>query len=164
MAFAAVPGAIPGALPVAMGFISASGDWLAPGAWYLFLILFIWQMPHFWALALRYREDYSQGGFPTLPVALGEPKTLYNIRIWLLAYVGVWLLLPLFFHVHSVMLVIILLGSVFLVWTLRRYERQPHTLRWLEFFLAVNFSLILFLIILGIDLWSSVFFQHWIRA
>jgi protoheme IX farnesyltransferase len=60
-------GAIPGALPPVGGWAAASGT-LDAGAWVLFLILFIWQHPHFYAIAWMYREDYLRGGFKMLSV------------------------------------------------------------------------------------------------
>ena len=60
-------GAIPGALPPVGGWTAATGelDW---GAWALFLILFAWQHPHFYAIAWIFRDDYRRGGFKMLPV------------------------------------------------------------------------------------------------
>jgi len=55
-------GAIPGALPPMIGWAAASGR-LDPGAWSLFAILFFWQMPHFFAIAWMYREDYARADF-----------------------------------------------------------------------------------------------------
>ena len=55
-------GAIPGALPPMIGWSAASGH-LDPGAWSLFAILFFWQLPHFFAIAWMYREDYARAGF-----------------------------------------------------------------------------------------------------
>jgi protoheme IX farnesyltransferase len=55
-------GAIPGALPPMIGWAAASGR-LDPGAWSLFAILFIWQLPHFFAIAWMYREDYARADF-----------------------------------------------------------------------------------------------------
>ena len=55
-------GAIPGALPPMIGWAAASGR-LDPGAWSLFAILFLWQMPHFFAIAWMHREDYTRAGF-----------------------------------------------------------------------------------------------------
>jgi len=55
-------GAIPGALPPMIGWAAARGQ-LDPGAWSLFAILFFWQMPHFFAIAWMYREDYARAGF-----------------------------------------------------------------------------------------------------
>ena len=58
-------GAIPGALPPMIGWAAASGN-VEPAAWSLFAILFCWQMPHFFAIAWMYREDYARGGFQML--------------------------------------------------------------------------------------------------
>lgn len=60
-------GAVPGALPILAGW-TASGQALTPAAWALFGIMFIWQMPHFYALAWIYREDYGRAGFRMLTV------------------------------------------------------------------------------------------------
>ena len=60
-------GAFPGALPPVIGWAAARGQ-LEPGAFVLFAILFLWQIPHFLAIAWIYREDYARGGLPMLPV------------------------------------------------------------------------------------------------
>jgi protoheme IX farnesyltransferase len=65
--FATVIGAIPGALPPVIGWAAARGS-LSQGAWVLFAIVFLWQLPHFLAIAWLYREDYARAGFPMLPV------------------------------------------------------------------------------------------------
>jgi len=60
-------GAIPGALPPVSGWVAASGA-LEPGAWVLFAILFLWQVPHSLAVAQLYVDDYARAGFRMLPV------------------------------------------------------------------------------------------------
>ncbi len=64
-------GAIPGAMPPLIGYAAAAGtlDW---GAWILYAILFLWQFPHFYAIAWMYREDYGRAGIRMLPVV--EPN------------------------------------------------------------------------------------------
>ena len=62
-----VVGALPGALPPVIGWAAARGS-LDAGAFVLFAILFLWQIPHFLAIAWIYREDYARGGLPMLPV------------------------------------------------------------------------------------------------
>jgi protoheme IX farnesyltransferase len=59
-------GAIPGAMPVLIGWAGASGN-LNPQAGLLFAVLFLWQFPHFLAIALMYREDYERAGYKMLP-------------------------------------------------------------------------------------------------
>jgi heme o synthase len=65
--FATVIGAIPGALPPVIGW-AAARDALSQGAWVLFAIVFLWQLPHFLAIAWIYRDDYARAGFLMLPV------------------------------------------------------------------------------------------------
>ena len=62
-----VVGALPGALPPVIGWAAARGS-IDAGAFVLFAILFLWQIPHFLAIAWIYREDYARGGLPMLPV------------------------------------------------------------------------------------------------
>lgn len=66
-----VVGAVPGALPPMGGWAAATGD-LGLGAWIVFLILFVWQHPHFYAIAWMYRDDYARGGFKMLPVVYSD--------------------------------------------------------------------------------------------
>jgi heme o synthase len=65
--FATVVGAIPGALPPVIGWAAATGT-LSLGGWVLFGIVFLWQLPHFLAIAWMYRADYARAGYPMLPV------------------------------------------------------------------------------------------------
>ncbi|MDQ2745662.1 MAG: heme o synthase [Acidobacteriota bacterium] len=70
-------GAIPGALPPLMGFTAAAND-ITLGAWTLFAILFLWQFPHFLAIAWMYKEDYAKAGIKMLPVV--EPSGRITAR------------------------------------------------------------------------------------
>ncbi len=65
--FATVVGAIPGALPPMIGWAAAT-DTLSRESWVLFAIIFLWQMPHFLAIAWMFKDDYGRAGFPMLPV------------------------------------------------------------------------------------------------
>ena len=75
---ASAVGAIPGALPPLIGWAAARGS-LSGGAWVLFAILFMWQFPHFMAIAWMYREDYARAGIQMLPVA--DPKGDATFRV-----------------------------------------------------------------------------------
>ena len=72
-----VVGALPGALPPVIGWAAARGR-IDAGAFVLFAILFLWQIPHFLAIAWIYREDYARGGLPMLPVV--DPEGLVTGR------------------------------------------------------------------------------------
>ena len=75
--FGTVIGAIPGALPPIIGWAAVEGS-LPVQPWTLFGIMFLWQLPHFLAIAWMYREDYARAGFPMLPVL--EPDGLSTGR------------------------------------------------------------------------------------
>jgi protoheme IX farnesyltransferase len=81
-----VVGAIPGALPPVMGWTAAHHS-LAPGALALFAILFLWQIPHFLAIAMLYKDEYSAGGFHMLPCedidlqATGRQIVLFSLAL-----------------------------------------------------------------------------------
>jgi protoheme IX farnesyltransferase len=85
-------GAIPGAMPPLIGFAAAAGT-LNSQAWILYAILFLWQFPHFYAIAWMYREDYERAGIRMLPVV--EPNgesTARRIWIFSLALIPISLL------------------------------------------------------------------------
>jgi protoheme IX farnesyltransferase len=153
MAFGAVPGAIPGAMPVLIGYSVNTEKIFEPAGVYLFLILFLWQMPHFWALAIRYREDYSNGGIPVLPVSYGVPRTLYYIGLYTLVYVGVAMSAPWFLKANLFHLLLVVPISLKLLWEFSKYFRADARQGWLPFFMWTNFSLIVYLAVPVIDKW-----------
>lgn len=73
-------GACSGAIPPMMGWTAATGR-IEPGAWVLFAVLFVWQIPHFLAIAWIYREDYAGGGFRMLPVVDPAGRTTFRIVV-----------------------------------------------------------------------------------
>ena len=106
--FGTVPGAIPGAMPVVIGYAAGGSTIMQMECLYLFLIMFLWQMPHFWSLAIRYKEDYLKGGFPVMPAKLGTERALYHIGLYTFAYVGLALVAPWFLRTHILTLLLII--------------------------------------------------------
>src|SRR5438309_5628602 len=74
-------GAFPGAAPVLMGWSAVQGS-LAPQAWLLYATLFLWQFPHFLAIAWLYREDYAQAGMLMLPNGDSEGGNTFR-QLWI---------------------------------------------------------------------------------
>jgi heme o synthase len=131
--FATVVGAVPGALPPVIGWAGATGA-ITHEAWLLFGIVFLWQMPHFLAIAWLYREDYAAAGFPMLPViepdgrSTARQVTAYGAALVpvSLAPAMVGLTTPTYFVGALV------LGLAFLGLALRFAWRRPQTdARWL---------------------------------
>jgi heme o synthase len=87
-----VIGGAAGAAPTLVGWAAVSGTVGVP-AWVLFLIVFYWTPPHFWALALRYKDDYAAAGVPMLPVVAGVEATTRRMLLYTGLMVGVSLLL-----------------------------------------------------------------------
>jgi len=93
-----VIGGAAGAVPPLVGYAAASGNLALPALW-LFLIVFLWTPPHFWALALMLKEHYQAAGVPMLPGTRGEEETTRQILLYSLALVGFTILVGLWLGV-----------------------------------------------------------------
>lgn len=156
-AFGAVPGAIPGAMPVVIGYAANTSDLLKTDLVYAFLIMFLWQMPHFWALAIRFKDDYSKGGIPVLPLILGTGRTLFHMGLYMFAYVGLAIASPWFTTAYFIYLLVVLPFAFKVLYEFYRYYRTGAEKRWLPFFLWTNFSVLVFLIAPVLDRWYRVY-------
>jgi heme O synthase-like polyprenyltransferase len=126
--------------------VAAGGSPTDVGAVILFGILFLWQMPHFWALALRYRADYKRGGFPMVSETVGVEGTARLILLYAFGLTG-WSLAAPTFGVGgpAALLAAAALGGR-LVWLAAKFARHPEDERgWLALFLFSNFYLLLLL-------------------
>jgi heme o synthase len=121
-----VIGGAAGAVPPLVGWAAATGDLTLP-ALFLFLIVFFWTPPHFWALALVIKRDYEAARIPMLPVVRGDRETARQIVWYSIVLVGVTLL-PFAWRTAGVLYLAaaLLLGALFLrlAWRLRR-ETTP---------------------------------------
>jgi protoheme IX farnesyltransferase len=80
-----VVGSVSGAMPVVVGYAAAAGH-LDPAALALFAAMALWQMPHFYAIALYRRDEYAAAGVPVLPLVKGVRATKVHIVWYILAY------------------------------------------------------------------------------
>jgi heme o synthase len=133
--FATLVGAVPGALPPLIGWAAARGT-VSVGGWTLFAIVFLWQIPHFMAIAWMYRDDYRSAGFPMLPVVepdgrrTGQQALLYAIALLPFS------LAPSFVGVSgsTYLWVALVLGGALLVLAARfAAARSDNAARWLFF-------------------------------
>lgn len=129
-------GAVTGALPPAMG-VTAVNNSITPLAAALFAILFVWQMPHFFGLALMYKDDYGAGGFRMLPNCRdGDRRTRVQIIAWTAALLPISLI-PTFVHISNAGVLYFigatLLGVWFLGAAIRCANRAPGSDRKLFF-------------------------------
>jgi heme o synthase len=124
-----VIGGAAGAAPALVGWAAVTGS-LALPAWVLFLVVFYWTPPHFWALAIRYRDDYEKAGVPMLPVVAGVEATTRKMLLYTGLMVAISLLLVPVAGMRWIYLVAaIVLGAWFLWDTWRVYRRPEDAMR-----------------------------------
>ncbi len=155
-----VIGGAAGALPPMIGWAAATGS-LGIEPVLLFLIIFFWTPPHFWALALYRSEDYARAGIPMLPVVAGEEETRRQILRYalILAPLGVapW---PLGYAGPAYGAAALLIGGVLLALALRvRRERDGHRASKQLFGFSILYLFLLFAMLL-IDGRPGVLFGH----
>jgi protoheme IX farnesyltransferase len=131
-----VIGGAAGAVPPVVGYAAATGSLALPALW-LFLIVFLWTPPHFWALALLLKEQYAAARVPMLPVVRGERETTRQIlgySLGMVAFtlaVGIWL-----GPVYTIAAAALGLAFLWLAWQLRRDASRRRALLLFHYSLA----------------------------
>jgi protoheme IX farnesyltransferase len=134
-----------GAIPPLVGWAAATGSLSTP-ALILFLIIFMWTPPHFWALAIVRRKDYEKAGVPMLPVIRGEAETRKQVLIYTVELVAVTFLLPLIGYTGAVYLLsAILLGGILLYYAWRVYKNAGNKVAWMMYRYSSMYLMFLFL-------------------
>ena len=144
-------GAFPGAVPPLIGWAGARGS-LSADAWLLYAILFLWQFPHFMAIAWMYREDYARAGYRTLPVGVSQGRFMaWQTIVFSLALIPVSLVPALLHRAGLVYLVAVLvLSSGFFYYAVRlAFCRTNATARRLLFASIVYLPLVFALMMFG---------------
>jgi protoheme IX farnesyltransferase len=143
-----VIGGASGAMPPVLGWAAVSND-VAPQALILFLIIFVWTPPHFWALALYRAKEYANAGLPMLPVTHGPAYTRLQIVLYTVALFAVSLL-PFAIRMSGWIYLVaaLVLGGVFIAYSValwRRYSDRlsRRTFRYSIVYLAALFSALL---------------------
>ena len=123
-----VIGGASGAMPPVLGWAAVANEVTAP-ALVLFLIIFVWTPPHFWALALYRIEDYKRSGLPMLPVTHGPEFTRLNVLLYTVLLVGVSLM-PFMIRMSGGFYLVcaLLLGAVFLYYAWRLWRSYSDAL------------------------------------
>ena len=144
-----VIGGAAGALPPMIGWASVSGD-ISWASFSLFLIIFMWTPPHFWALSLYRHEDYAKAGVPMLPITHGIPSTQRHIFIYTLLLVPVTTL-PYFLEVvgFTYLICSLILGAGMIYWSFKTLTKnyEPYAKRLFGF--SILYLFLLFLAMVG---------------
>jgi protoheme IX farnesyltransferase len=144
-------GAVPGAMPPLMGWTTASARLDLPGL-ALFALLFVWQVPHFLAIAVYRVDDYSRAGFRVLPQTRGLAVTRWHILVWTAVLVAVSVLPVVTGVAGAIYLVTALLAGAWFLGTAIAGFRAPVPARWArKLFLISLVYLVALFVALAID-------------
>lgn len=117
--FAVFVGAFPGSIPPLIGCVAATSGFgeITLLGWIMFAVQFVWQFPHFWAIAWRLHDDYAKAGFKLLPSPMGRDRSsAFQVLVYTLSLVPISLL-PIFFGITgNLSLVIAMIVGVMFVW------------------------------------------------
>jgi heme o synthase len=143
-----VIGGASGAMPPVLGWTAVTGQ-LAPDALLLFLIIFAWTPPHFWALALYRKHEYAKAGIPMLPVTHGDRFTRLHVLFYTIILVAVSLL-PFTSHMSGYLYLAatVVLDAVFLGYAIKIYvdysdQLAQRTFRYSIVYLSALFAALL---------------------
>ena len=143
-----VIGGASGAMPPVLGWTSVTGE-IAPESLLLFLIIFVWTPPHFWALALYRARDYAKAGLPMLPLTHGPHFTRLMIVLYTCALVAVSLL-PFAIRMSGFLYLAgaLVLGGIFLAYAVRLYRDYSDELSRATFKYSIKYLAALFAVLL----------------
>lgn len=143
-----VIGGAAGAAPPLLGWCAITGE-VHPYALLLFLIIFVWTPPHFWALAVAKREEYAKAKIPMLPVTHGAQFTRLQIVLYTVLLLIVSLLPYLTGMSHLIYLgTALILGFMFIYYALKMLRNDDNELAMKTFFFSINYLMILFMALL----------------
>lgn len=132
--YATAIGSIAGAVPPVVGYCAVTNDF-DPGAMILFMIMVLWQMPHFFSIAILHLEDYTRVNLPVLPVEKGIWRTKVHMALYILAFIPTAALLTFFDYTGYMYLFVILsIGLAWLGACVQGFTTDNHELWGLQMF------------------------------
>jgi protoheme IX farnesyltransferase len=148
--FAVVPGSLVGAIPALIGWTAAGGYVFDTTILFIAFFLFIWQIPHFWLLMLKYGKEYEGAGFPTINQAVNPQNLKKIIFSWIVATSFVSIVIPLFLVSisWSFFLFIFVLNIAFVAFFVKISFGNVQELSFKKSFIGINIYMMVFMILL----------------
>ena len=149
--FAVVPGSLVGAIPALMGWTAAGGYVFESTIIFIAFFMFIWQIPHFWLLMLKYGKEYEDAGFKTINQAVNPQNLKLIIFIWVLATSFSSIIVPLFLvHISFLFFLFIfaLNISFIAIFVKLSFGKNVGELNFRKSFVSINIYMVLFMIML----------------
>lgn len=152
-AFAVVPGSVIGAIPPAVGWVAGGGDITDPRILLVAFFFFIWQVPHFWLLSLKYGRQYAEAGLPSITSLYSQNQIKRMTFVWTLATAVTVTMVPFFGVVHSFLsIVMILLSATWLLVTFSVLVIKPDAeLNPGKYFMKINYFALMIMISLLLE-------------
>ncbi|NQU35763.1 MAG: protoheme IX farnesyltransferase [Bacteroidetes bacterium] len=152
-AFAVIPGSVIGAIPPLVGWVAAGGSLLDPKAMVLGLFFFMWQVPHFWLLMLKYGEEYNKAGFPSITSKISKQQVKNSTFLWTVA-TAVSALMVAMSGLISLLIfkIMILVASIWLIAVFSKLL-NPRTQNFNPFyyFMRINYFVLIMILVLSIE-------------
>lgn len=154
-AYAVIPGSVIGSIPPLVGWVAAGGTLSDPYAVLIAIFFFIWQVPHFWLLLMKYSPQYEVAGFPVLTKKYSRRLIYAFTFIWVLATAIIAFMLPYFGVLHSYTAAFgILLSSTWLVFQfMKLYSRHETEFNPKKYFMRLNFYILFIVVLMVTDHW-----------
>ncbi|MDT8319420.1 MAG: heme o synthase [Xanthomonadales bacterium] len=154
-----VIGGAAGAAPPVLGWTAVTGT-VDPGALILFLIIYVWTPPHFWALAIHRKQDYASADIPMLPVTHGVPFTRWHIFYYTVLLVMVTTL-PYLIGMSGLLYLagVTVLNAGFLWYVLRLLRNHDERLPMQTFGYSIIYLMVLFVFLLADHYLQSILYQ-----
>lgn len=144
-------GSISGAMPIVVGYVSGSGQ-VDSAALLLFLAMVLWQMPHFFAIALYRSKDYAAAKLPVLPLVKGVRNTQYRMLAYLVAYTLAVPLLTFFGHTGYVYAAIMSVLNAYWLWIMWAGLKTKDTRLWARHMFKFSLVVLLaFSVLIAVD-------------
>ncbi len=152
-AFAVIPGSVIGAIPPLVGWVAGGGSLADPHALILAFFFFIWQVPHFWLLMLKYGREYEAAGYPSITAKIGEQQIKVATFMWTAAtaisalMIAASGLVTLLFFKICILIAAIWLIAVFskLLWD-KNEDFNPF-----HYFMRINYFVLLMIVVLSVE-------------
>ncbi len=152
-AFAVVPGSIIGAIPPMVGWVAGGGELSDPRLFVLAFFFFIWQVPHFWLLMLKYGKEYEDAGYPTITSMISKQQIKNATFMWTAATAVTALMIPVSGLMSTVFFKItIVLASVWLIVVFAQLlSSKKEDFNPFYYFMRINYFVLIMIIALSID-------------
>ncbi|MFU8843248.1 MAG: protoheme IX farnesyltransferase [Bacteroidales bacterium] len=152
-AFAVVPGSVIGAIPPLVGWVAGGGSLSDPRALFIAFFFFIWQVPHFWLLLLKFGKEYEKAGLPSITSIYSDKQIKNTTFVWTMATAVAALMLPVYGIVNSKIIGVgLLIAVIWLVFVFSKLlTRSEEAFNPRHYFMKINYFVLFMIIFLSVD-------------